>query len=60
MTCRTRDTDRRQMEERRGEGISDKAYNKKNQEEHPCDYAMESIPLCGYVVGEGQNSRTLT
>lgn len=48
------------MEERTGEDILDKAHNKKNQEERLCDYAMESIPLCGYVVGEGQNSRTLT
>ena len=51
---------RRQMEERRGEDISDKTYNKKNQEERLCDYVMESIPLCGYVVGEGHYSRTLT
>ena len=60
MIRRTRDRERRQVEKRRGEDISDKTYNKKNQEERLCDYVMESITLCGYVVGEGHNSRTLT
>lgn len=41
MIRRTRDRERRQVEKRRGEDISDKTYNKKNQEERLCDYVME-------------------